>query len=99
MKTLLMTAFFMTLSLGLNHSLSAHSLATQAQQEFLQTLEMEEFERSTRLKYELTQSVQTLTQGVRQTAMAVVDVVIGVIAYVFLLIGQIFSSIVLDKTR
>lgn len=102
MKTILMTVFFMTLSLGLNSTSKASGVVSKTKnvshQGFMQTVNNQELETRAQLKHEVRQSLQTLTEGVKQTSGAIIDVVMSIIAYAFLSVGQILSATVLDRS-
>lgn len=100
MKTMIMTVILMSVCLGINHSLKANTMSGSMASMSVSTISSSTSQtikpNQHQLKKELTQSVHSLTISVKQTVGAVVDVATGVIAYVFLSIGQAIASIVLD---
>ena len=105
MKAVFITAYFMSLYLGVSHTLQASSeidrrLVVESVVEVEQLIELfvtDNQSTSNQLKQELSQSLESLTHAIRNSATAIVDVVLSAVSYVFLLLGQAFASIVLDR--
>lgn len=109
MKTVLITIVFMSLFLGVSGSLQASNgldlhlvvepvvESVVEVEQLIERLAADDQSSSCQLKQEVSKSLQALTQAIRHSATAIVDVVLAAVSYVFLSIGQAFSVIELDR--
>lgn len=95
----------MSLCIGVSHSLKANNATVQPVtvvsftnvEQLSGRFGISNHTTQHQIKQELAQSIESLTQGIRQTTTAIVDLVMSTVGYVFLLVAQAFASSVLDR--